>query len=255
MNDNQNNFVTRSTSRVLSEPGGKSSAGFLFGGGGGNFPQQQQPKVSSSSVTTMAPPPIIIGTDKKKEGVIVAAPPAAGALSPKSTPFVLGNSPCKKEEASPVVPAVGEKKCPPAGPALTRNDGVAVPPVVSVVSSDSNSNDESAINAAARIKSKNEANSFSLFGFPASAAVNKSNVSSNAFATSSTTNSYNVLTDRSTSRVVSLCWKHIECAMVLLLLLLLLLLVYSTYSYGSSLPFFVFLKLSAPGGQSSWKLG
>jgi hypothetical protein len=237
MNDNQNNFVTRSTSRVLSEPGGKSSAGFLFGGGGGNFPQQQQPKVSSSSATTMAPPPTIIVTDKKKEGVIVAAPPAAGALSPRSTPFVLGNSPGKKEEASPGVPAVGEKKCPPAGPALTRNDGVAVPPVVSVVSSDSNSNDESAINAAARIKSKNEANSFSLFGCPAASAAvnsNKSNVSSNAFATSSTTNSYNVLTDRSTSRVVSLCWKNIECAMVLLLLLLL---VYSTYSYGSSLPF------------------
>jgi hypothetical protein len=30
-------------------------------------------------------------------------------------------------------------------------------------------------------------------------------VSSNAFASSSTTNSYNVLTDRSTSRVVSVC--------------------------------------------------
>jgi hypothetical protein len=211
MNDNQNNFVTRSTSRVLSEPGGKSSAGFLFGGGGGNFPQQhREPKVSSSSVTAMAPPPAIV-IDKKTEEVVTSVPPAAGAISPKSTPFVLGNSPSKKE--APV--SSGSVN----SPVTTVNKGVsAVPPVVSVVSNDSSNtsatttaiNDESAINAAARIKSKNEANSFSLFGSRPAAAGNSNNskctpVSSNAFASSSTTNSYNVLTDRSTSRVVSVC--------------------------------------------------
>jgi len=71
--------------------------------------------------------------------------------------------------------------------------------------------DETAISAAARIKQKNEAQTFSLFGGGTSSSSSSSTphvkdappLSSNAYASSSTTNSYNVLTDRPTSRVVS----------------------------------------------------
>ena len=64
-----------------------------------------------------------------------------------------------------------------------------------------------AILAAAQIKARNEASSVShLFGRKKSASTGqqpKRVVSSNAYASSNTTNSYNVITDRSTSRVVS----------------------------------------------------
>ena len=118
MNDNQNAFVKRSTSRVLAEPGGKSSMGFLFG------------------------PKNVTATPAKAKG---------------------------KENAVNAAPATASPK-------------------------------ESAIEAAARIKLKNEAQHFSMLGC---AAKSTERTSRNAFASASATNSYNVLTDRSTSRVVS----------------------------------------------------
>lgn len=56
-----------------------------------------------------------------------------------------------------------------------------------------------AITDAQKIKKKNESQSFSIFGGGV-ASPNKE--SSNAYASAATTNSYNVLTDRPTSRVL-----------------------------------------------------
>ena len=63
--------------------------------------------------------------------------------------------------------------------------------------------EESAISAAARIKQKNESQHFTLFPGGSNNVTQDTKVSSNAFASAATTNSYNVLTDRPTSRVVS----------------------------------------------------
>ena len=153
MNDNQNYFVNRSTSRVLSEPGGKSSTSFLFGGstsanavGDANEPAETTPKKTAVGSATTAK----TATAGASDAIGGSRDHAPGMLSP--------------------------------------------------------------FTAAARIKSKQETSSFSLFGGGAAAATTAARgesvataVSSNAFASSSATNSYNVLTDRSTSRVVSVC--------------------------------------------------
>ena len=144
MNDNQNCFVTRSTSRVLSEPGGKSSTSFLFGGS------------TSAKAVGVVKAPAETTPEKTAVGSATNAPKTAAAAGAVSV-AVAGSSGPAPGELSPFA-------------------------------------------AAARIKSKQETNSFSLFGGGGAAAA-----SSNAYASSSATNSYNVLTDRSTSRVVSLC--------------------------------------------------
>lgn len=152
MNDNQNYFVTRSTSRVLSEPGGKSSVGFLFGGGGSS---------TANKVEKVQQP----AEEPKKEVVVVAEEVAVVA---------------KKEEE----------------PTTTTTNGE------DALKSNNNDGDAAAVNDAIadaqKIKKKNESQSFSIFGGVAS--PNKE--SSNAYASAATTNSYNVLTDRPTSRVL-----------------------------------------------------
>ena len=150
MNDNQNAFVTRSTSRVLAEPGGKSSMGFLFGGGGSTTPKKQQ--TSNNTCTE----------EEKNNSVATKAVEET-------------NSNDKKKEEDKVAPT-----------AAAVQEG------------------ESAISAAVRIKAQNESQHFSLFGGSSNVKViDESKVSANAYASSATTNSYNVLTDRPTSRVVS----------------------------------------------------
>lgn len=158
MNDNQNCFVTRSTSRVLSEPGGKSSTSFLFGGS------------TSAKAVGVVKAPAETTPEKTAVGSATNAPKTAAAAGAVSV-AVAGSSGPAPGELSPFA-------------------------------------------AAARIKSKQETNSFSLFGGGGAAAATTTAarggggataVSSNAYASSSATNSYNVLTDRSTSRVVSLC--------------------------------------------------
>jgi len=140
MNDNQNAFVTRSTSRVLAEPGGKSSVGFLFGGGAAKAPA-----------------------------------PAAEKAEPE------------KEVLAKEVAAEEEKRATDLKATTAASD--TTPVAV---------ND--AISDAARIKQKNESQHFSIFG--ARNDIQAPKESSNAFASSATTNSYNVLTDRPTSRVL-----------------------------------------------------
>lgn len=141
MNDNQNGFVTRPTSRVLAAPGGKSSTGFLFGGGGASAPK---PKKAAE-------------TEKEVLAKEVAPKKETGATGLNAT--------------------------------ITAANDVASVPV------------SNAMSEAARIKQKNEAQSFSLFGGTKTNAQ-APKVSSNAFASAATTNSHNVLTDRPTSRVL-----------------------------------------------------
>jgi len=72
--------------------------------------------------------------------------------------------------------------------------------------------EESAITAAARIKAQNESQHFSLFGGSSNVKIiDETKVSANAYASSATTNSYNVLTDRPTSRVVSFVLVYYLC--------------------------------------------
>ena len=71
--------------------------------------------------------------------------------------------------------------------------------------------EESAISAAARIKQKNESQHFTLFPGGSNNVTQDTKVSSNAFASAATTNSYNVLTDRPTSRVVSMMFNCCFC--------------------------------------------
>ncbi|KAL9178365.1 hypothetical protein ACHAXT_000012 [Thalassiosira profunda] len=152
MNDNQNYFVTRSTSRVLAEPGGKSSTGFLFGGS------------AAANATTVAPA-TASGCTVKEETTVAA--PAEAVETVEATEKTAEETP-KAEEEAPVTAAADE------------------------------SGEESALAAAVRIKAKNEGQHFSIFGGVAA----EKPASSNAYASSATTNSYNVLTDRSTSRVL-----------------------------------------------------
>jgi len=145
MNDNQNYFVTRSTSRVLSEPGGKSSVGFLFGGGGGDAAKAHAP----AAETTTEPETEVLPKEVVAED--------------------------EKETAD----STGGEEDWKAATAVAHND---------------------AIGEAARIKRKNESQHFSIFGTMNDTQAPKE--SSNAFASAATTNSYNVLTDRPTSRVL-----------------------------------------------------
>ena len=180
MNDNQNYFVTRSTSRVLSEPGGKSSTGYLFGGGGGCG--------SSRTTTTTTTMP-------------AAATSSASATS-CATPNRHGNTNSGNSTASPIRNTMTNAATN-SSPMPNSNDTTTATP--------NRKGEESAISAAARIKQKNEAQTFSLFGGGSGTTTTSSSshsnapqpLSSNAYASSSTTNSYNVLTDRPTSRVVS----------------------------------------------------
>ena len=148
MNDNQNAFVTRSTSRVLAEPGGKSSVGFLFGGG-----------------ATKAPVP-------------AAAEKAA--------------EPEKEVLAKKVAEEVGTTDDSTGGEQLKAT---------TAASDAATAASNHAISEAARIKAKNESQHFSIFGAPKNV-TEAPKESANAFASASTTNSYNVLTDRPTSRVL-----------------------------------------------------
>ena len=144
MNDNQNAFVKRPTSRVLAAPGGKSSMGAIFGGG------------MSTTTNTKN------DTSKK--------------LPPKEEAVVFNNNStvANEEEEATTNNSVLQKK----------------------------EEEESAISAAARIKQKNESQHFTLFPGGSNNVTQDTKVSSNAFASAATTNSYNVLTDRPTSRVV-----------------------------------------------------
>ena len=159
MNDNQNGFVTRSTSRVLAEPGGKSSMGFLF-----------------SPKNTDAMP----GTAKAKAN---EASPATGTAALSTRPEE------SAREAAARIKAKNESQhFSPFGGSPPRRHVTSRP-------------EESASEAAARIKAKNEAQHLPV-GFGRSP-PRRHVTSSNAYASSSTTNSYNVITGRSTSRVVS----------------------------------------------------
>ena len=144
MNDNQNYFVTRSTSRVLSEPGGKSSVGFLFGGG-------MSTKAPESNKGLTEPEKVV------RQQTVAA----------------------EKDE---------ETKDPLKGDELKNAAATA-------------SRSIDTFSEAARIKQKNELQHFSIFG--ATTPMNDTQAeSSNAFASAATTNSYNVLTGRPTSRVL-----------------------------------------------------
>ena len=149
MNDNQNAFVKRSTSRVLGPPGGKSSMGAIFGA-----------------------PPTAATTNKAKTN---------DEVSPKSV----------ATEDSPAAAAERTKQRLIAGsgifPASKKPTQVAA---------------ESPRKAAERIRQKQmEGNG--VFGAQAASGPPSGAVSSNAFASAATTNSYNVLTGRPTSRVLA----------------------------------------------------
>ena len=164
MNDNQNAFVTRSTSRVLSEPGGKSSTGFLFGG------------------STTA--------NKKTDKPASGAPPPTSKLEDEAA--VIAKE--VKDKAAVIAKEVEDKAAVVAKEVVNKAAGVAKQAEYTAAGNFAQSE-------AARFKAKNEAQHFSLCGNQSSPA--KNTTSSNAFTSAATTNSYNVLTDRPTSRVVS----------------------------------------------------
>ena len=153
MNDNQNAFVKRPTSRVLAAPGGKSSMGAIFGGG--------------MSTTT-----------NTKNDTSKKLPPKEEAVVFNNNSTVASDINKKEEEEATTNNTVLQKK-------------------------EEEEEEESAISAAARIKQKNESQHFTLFPGGSNNVTQDTKVSSNAFASAATTNSYNVLTDRPTSRVVS----------------------------------------------------
>ena len=146
MNDNQNAFVTRSTSRVLSVPGGKSSVGFLFGGG----------------TTSKAPAPSAAEKTAETEKEVLAEEVAVVEEEKGGSSDVKATTDTTDDDVAPVNDAMSE---------------------------------------AARIKKKNESQHFSIFGTVKND-TQAPKESSNAFASAATTNSYNVLTDRPTSRVL-----------------------------------------------------
>ncbi|EJK48763.1 hypothetical protein THAOC_32411 [Thalassiosira oceanica] len=160
MNDNQNAFVKRSTSRVLGPPGGASSMGFLFGGA----------------------PPAAAATNKAK----------VAKVSPKSVAVDTHGG-----EDSPAAAAERTKQ------RLTAGSGIfpsASPPTQATKEP---AEVESPRKAAERIRQKQMQGS-SVFGAPPAASRPPSGaVSSNAFASAATTNSYNVMTGRPSSRVLA----------------------------------------------------
>ena len=157
MNDNQNAFVKRPTSRVLAAPGGKSSMGAIFGGG-------------------------MSATTNTKNDTSKKLPPKEEAEVFNNNNTAANDNNNKEEEA-------------------TTNNSVL----------QKKEEEESAISAAARIKQKNESQHFTLFPGGSNNVTQDTKVSSNAFASAATTNSYNVLTDRPTSRVVSVMFNCCFC--------------------------------------------
>ena len=155
MNDNQNAFVKRSTSRVLGPPGGKSSMGAIFGA-----------------------PPTAATTNKAKKN---------DEVSPKSV--ATEDSPAAAAERTKQRLIAGSGIFPSAPPAQATKKPAQVAA-------------ESPRKAAERIRQKQmEGNG--VFGAQAASGPPSGAVSSNAFASAATTNSYNVLTGRPTSRVLA----------------------------------------------------
>ena len=214
MNDNQNAFVTRSTSRVLSEPGGKSSTGFLFGG------------------STTA--------NKKTDKPASGAPPPTSAKLEEEAAVVAKEV---KDKAAVIAKEVEDKAAVVAKEVVNKAAGVAKQAEYTAAGNFAQSE-------AARFKAKNEAQHFSLCGNQSSPA--KNTTSSNAFTSAATTNSYNVITDRPTSRVVSvgycLVWT-IVCQIVISLSLSLFQISYIYICMS------VISQLRPPGGHSTIKLG
>jgi hypothetical protein len=198
MNDNQNNFVTRSTSRVLSEPGGKSSTSFLFGGSksANVVVVPVNDKDADKTSRTVVNPP---DAEEEEDANVVAA--VIDSADESKTAIDLSTPTNEQRRCNDVV---GGEDTDSATRAGKEENGEGKEETKDT--REGGDEEETAISAAARIKRKNEATSFSLFGGGGGFGGGRSSastVSSNAYASSSTTNSYNVLTDRSTSRVVS----------------------------------------------------
>ena len=122
-----------------------------------------------------------------------------GSTTPKKQQT--SNTTCTEEEKNNASTAVTKAVEEPT----TNNDKKKEEEVVAPSTAAVQEEEESAITAAARIKAQNESQHFSLFGVSSNVKVidETKTVSANAYASSATTNSYNVLTDRPTSRVVS----------------------------------------------------
>jgi hypothetical protein len=162
MNDNQNYFVTRSTSRVLSIPGGKCSID-IFGDdtNGAPAPTAKLTVVDANSTINIAP----------AEAKLSHTAPSNATSSSASTNEAFKNKQRAMGESFDLFgcdePVAKEKK--PAG-----NNSTAAPSTQKV---------------------EEQAHK------PAGSADKP--ISSNQFASSATTNSYNVITARPTSRVLA----------------------------------------------------
>ncbi|EED88105.1 predicted protein [Thalassiosira pseudonana CCMP1335] len=167
MNDNQNGFVTRSTSRVLSVPGGKQSID-IFGGG--------STSTNTSSTTNNNATSNANGNGAPASNAATAAPPQAPVMAmheaARNKQRVMGQS--FDLFGGPVV-AVKKPEQP-----TETSTSLAAAPIVD--------NTASATNESPSILPTNTSP--------------KRPISSNQFASSSSTNSYNVITDRPTSRVL-----------------------------------------------------
>ncbi|KAL3787019.1 hypothetical protein HJC23_010636 [Cyclotella cryptica] len=162
MNDNQNYFVTRSTSRVLSVPGGKCSID-IFGDADSNSINNNNRgsnKSNQSSAVTTAPSTSRYGTN---------------AASNPSTQPVPDAAQIKNEAARNKHRAMDESYD------LFGLAPAAAPKPAKAAVAD---NEEEEATAAGVSSAKT------------------TSVSSNQFASANTTNSYNVITDRPTSRVL-----------------------------------------------------
>mmetsp|Transcript_28750 Transcript_28750/g.54355 ORF Transcript_28750/g.54355 Transcript_28750/m.54355 type:complete len:191 (+) Transcript_28750:144-716(+) len=178
MNDNQNNFVTRSTSRVLAEPGGRSTIS-LFG----NPPPPPPPQAQAALNVTKPNHHDAHATEESNAAL--AAKIKARSESDHFSLCGLGGTATAAANATDVA---------------SSDTNAAAAAAASENHHPNTIHDQNA-DAAKLIKKKNEDTHFTLFGAPPSSSV-KSVTSSNAFASASTTNSYNVITDRPTSRVI-----------------------------------------------------
>ena len=163
MNDNQNYFVTRSTSRVLSIPGGKCSID-IFG--------DDTNGTSGGSGGAPADAPASSGAPNNASGISAAAAhtetkaTSSSATSSSSSNEAMKNKQRAMGESFDLFGSVEEK------PNKSAQSSVETKQV------DSNSKSDVA------------------------AGSKSASISSNQFASSSTTNSYNVITARPTSRVL-----------------------------------------------------
>lgn len=189
MNDNQNGFVTRSTSRVLAEPGGHSSFS-LFG----------------------APAPKNVSNDDSKRPDNIATHAAAAQDATAATTPIPPVSPAKENnDMAAQIKARNESSHFSlfGGSSSTTNSNSNHHHVNKTTPTNAQAQAQieatnmviENCNAAARIKQENEGTHFNLYGGNASSS-NAAPTSSNKFASASSTNSYNVLTDRPTSRVI-----------------------------------------------------